>query len=80
MSPLYEYVCQACGRKIEFLRTVAGRDDPAYCPFCDRGVMEPVISLPAKRTDGIYSYAPNIGNPDKHERWQHDIAKKREKP
>ena len=78
MSPLYEYVCQN-GHTTTALRAFRERANPLGCDECG-GIMDPVISLPAKRTDGIYSYAPNIGNPDKHERWQHDIAKKREKP
>lgn len=65
---IYEYRCVVCGNVHEERRKVADRDEPTDCPTC-AGVAERIQSLPAKRTDGIYSYAPNIGNPDKVERF-----------
>jgi len=63
---IYEYECRH-GHRREELRKIADRDARADCQTC----LEPmtrVMSVPAKRTDGIYSYAPNIGDPNTHER------------
>ena len=64
--PIYEYAC-ACGQRREELRALAERCLPLMCHACGAS-MALTPSLPAKRTDGIYSYAPNIGDPDKFER------------
>ena len=64
--PIYEYECPN-GHAAEAMRSVARMDAPILCDECGAGMVR-VMSLPAKRTDGIYSYAPNIGDPDTFER------------
>lgn len=61
MSPLYEYRCGE-GHVTEWLRKYDTRDDAAVCATCDR----PATRIPSAHhaeVDGIYSYAPNVGNP-----------------
>lgn len=67
--PLYVYECESCGAKQETLRAMRKRNVPVECVECS-GRAFAIMTLPAKRTDGIYSYDPNIGNPDKFEKWQ----------
>lgn len=45
--PVYDFTCQDCG-DFRDLRTIAGRDDPAFCPHCE---------APARRL----ILAPNLG-------------------
>lgn len=40
---------------------------PALCPQCAQA-MTLAVSAPHVPVDGIYSYAPNIGSADAHER------------
>ena len=71
--PIYEYVCPA-GHKATQLRAFQERSNPLGCHECGEP-MEYVISLPAKRTDGIYSYAPNIGSASRFERHRDAIKR-----
>lgn len=64
--PMYDFECQSCGDHQERLLPARFRDKGYLCA-CG-GTYRRVVSLPAKRTDGIYSYAPNIGDPDMAER------------
>lgn len=32
--PMYEYTCEHCGAKLELIRRLSQRDDPATCPGC----------------------------------------------
>ena len=66
MSPIYEYRCGE-GHITETIRRVEDRDDELVCDRCQTAAVR-IQSLPAKRTDGIYSYAPNIGSAQKFER------------
>lgn len=75
MSPLYEYRCPECGHQFAKLLKVYERDRPYYCNRCMTQA-ERIMSLPAKRTDGIYSYAPNVGNPTDHDR-KNDLIERR---
>jgi hypothetical protein len=59
------------------IRPIAERDEFAACDRC-LTTMERVMSLPAKRTDGIYSYAPNIGTEEAFERKEAKIKKREE--
>ena len=64
--PIYEYICpHGCTR--EMLRRFDERDSLPICPVHGED-MEWKPSIPAKRTDGIYSYAPNIGSEQAFER------------
>jgi hypothetical protein len=70
MCPLYEYECPT-GHIAETIRHADKRDDPKVC---DCGLsMVRIISRPAGSPDGIYSYAPNIGDPDRFERQRQAI-------
>ena len=64
--PVYEYECGSCQDRQERLLPVRFRDKGYRCA-CG-GTYRRVLSLPAKRTDGIYSYAEDVGNPDTLER------------
>ena len=32
--PIYEYHCDLCQHKYDYMRTLSRRDDPAPCPKC----------------------------------------------
>lgn len=64
--PIYEYHA-TCGCVIEMLRRAENRDDAVYCTEHGK-LMRRTPSLPAKRTDGIYSYAPNFGRAELSEK------------
>lgn len=75
MSPLYEYRCGEGHVTIE-LRSFDERDRVPGCERCG-GTTVRVMSVPAKRTDGIYSYAPNTGSEQKFERQREAIKEGR---
>jgi hypothetical protein len=71
---LYEYRC-AAGHVSEELRRYVARDRAAVCQTCGaRAKRTP--PLPHGQPDGIYSYAPNIGDPSEYER-RHEDARER---
>ncbi len=73
--PLYSYSCDK-GHSTEALRPMAARHDPLDCTEC-KGAMSLRIALTHRSPDGIYSYAPNIGNADTFDRkWEASKAKK----
>jgi putative FmdB family regulatory protein len=76
MSPIYEYRCP-CGHVVERLRPMSDRHLPELCPQC-AGAALLIISATHAPPDGVYSYAPNIGSPDAHDRKQ-EIIRAREK-
>lgn len=47
--PTYEYVC-VCGRRVDILRDVDQRNDPAECPRC-HARMERAVTMPHIRPD-----------------------------
>jgi hypothetical protein len=65
--PIYETKCPA-GHVTEHLRAYARRDDPTTCA-CGLPA-ERIMSIPHCVPDGMYSYAPNVGNADAFERRQ----------
>ena len=69
--PLYEYECPE-GHIREELRRYEDRERPAYCQTCLKR-MERILSAHHQAVDGIYSYAPNVGDQLKHERWEAKI-------
>lgn len=68
--PLYEYEC-ANHHRTERVRKIAERHDPLACACGE--AMTLTISRPHVEPDGVYSYAPNIGDPDRFERQRHAI-------
>ena len=64
--PAYEYKCSA-GHVSLIFRRYENRLDPTPCATCG-GSTEYVFPVPSRQCDGLYSYAPNIGNPKDHER------------
>lgn len=69
--PLYEYRC-ASGHVTEKLRRYLERDRPVVCPECDMEARR-IPSAHHRQPDGIYSYAPNLGDPNRFERQQQAI-------
>jgi len=66
---LYEYVDDA--RHVQtHLRTFARKNDPVVCATCGAAMRAIEISATHVEPDGMYSYAPNIGNADQFERRQ----------
>ncbi len=47
--PLYEYVCQSCGRQFEELASASESDAPRTCPLCGTGTARRVLSAPVVR-------------------------------
>lgn len=78
--PIYEYVCPA-GHRSEELRKYEERDTPLECFECERPdvMMRRHFSAHHKQPDGMYSYAPNIGDPAKFDRNVAGIAKLKER-
>jgi putative FmdB family regulatory protein len=64
--PLYEYRCGE-GHTAERLRKFDARDDATRCERCG-SAMSRVFSAHHAPVDGIYSYAPNLGDPTAFER------------
>ena len=74
--PIYEYACPT-GHLTEKLRKFGERDQAVTCPECG-APMERIFSAHHAPPDGIYSYCPNIGDPERHARRQEQIAKREE--
>jgi putative FmdB family regulatory protein len=49
--PLYEYQCQACGRRFELIRRHSDQD-VERCPHCDQGPVTRLQSAPAFQFKG----------------------------
>ena len=73
--PLYEYRCPN-GHTVERIRSYVERDDPSPCPSCDT-YGERLFPRTHRLPDGMYSYAPNLGDPDAHERKNQTIRDER---
>lgn len=69
--PIYSYRCGK-GHDTEELRQYKARLRATKCESCG-GRAEYIMSAHHQATDGIYSYAPNIGDPAKFERHQKAI-------
>lgn len=63
--PIFEYRCPD-GHVAE--RLVGSSGEAKTMCRCGKPATR-IMSVPAKRTDGIYSHTPNIGDPDKFEEW-----------
>lgn len=66
MSPLYEYKCKQ-GHTTSLIRSYDHRLELVRCPTCG-GATEYQFPLPHALPDGVYSYAPNLGNPEVFEK------------
>lgn len=72
---IYEYRCSS-GHITEKLRKVANRHDPVECECGESASL--IISKTHRQPDGIYSFAPNVGDPNKFERrWENLKQNKR---
>ena len=73
--PIWNYVC-ANGHPSEKIRRFERRDEPMTCTASIEDVdgwvcgatLERTLSPPHVEPDGMYSYAPNLGCPDRFER------------
>lgn len=69
--PLYEYECEACGRRFELIRKFS---DPAVetCPHCQSGPVRRLLSAPAIQFKGsgfyITDYPKQSGETKKPEK------------
>lgn len=70
--PIFEYRCQNAHTH-EVVRSFDRRDQPWPCLDCG----EPMTRLEVSRShippDGVYSYAPNLGDPERFERQREAI-------
>ena len=67
--PIYEYACQN-GCVAEHLRSYDDRDKRVPPCMAHGKRMRRIPSAHHAEVDGIYSYAPNVGSPDRYERQQ----------
>ena len=65
MTPIFEYACTR-GHNVEVIRKYEDRDEPVACTQCGEP-MDRQMSAHHRQPDGIYSYAPNTGDPNRHE-------------
>ena len=72
--PLYVYRCH-CGAESEHLARYEDREADRPCLVCGEPASY-VIAPHHTQPDGIYSYAPNVGDPEKFDR-KHEEAKRR---
>jgi len=57
--PIYEYICESCGKKFDFLQKIS--DPPIeVCPECG-GKMKKLISAPAIKFKGTGWYVTDYG-------------------
>lgn len=69
--PLYDFTCEN-GHAHEVIRSYDRRDEPWPCLTC-AAPMRRVWSAPHVPPDGVYSYAPNVGDPERFERQRQAI-------
>jgi hypothetical protein len=65
--PFYEYTCPDGHRTGPLMRRISARHDPLSCEKC-RKPAELSMSIPHCPPDGVYSYAPNLGDANAFER------------
>lgn len=64
--PIFEYAC-GNGHATETIRSFGRRDEPMTCE-CGLEMKRLEVSRSHVPPDGVYSYAPNIGDPERFER------------
>jgi hypothetical protein len=70
--PLYEYSCEH-GHQHEVIRSYDRRDDAWGCLDCGAPMQRLEVSRSHVPPDGVYSYAPNVGDPERFERQREAI-------
>jgi putative FmdB family regulatory protein len=70
--PIFEYECPEHHRH-EVIRSFANRDTPWGCLTCGGTMSRLEVSVSHVPPDGVYSYAPNIGDPERFERQRQAI-------
>jgi len=43
--PIYEYVCNACGKRFEILRSIKEADSPILCKICQSNKTQRAVSV-----------------------------------
>lgn len=69
--PMWDYTC-ANGHTEEHVRSIPERDAPFACA-CGASMRRVEIARAHVPPDGVYSYAPNIGDPERFERQREAI-------
>jgi hypothetical protein len=70
--PLFEFCCPTCAAHVETIRPIDRRDAPMACS-CGAAMARVEIAASHVPPDGVYSYAPNIGDPERFERQRQAI-------
>jgi hypothetical protein len=69
--PIFEY---SCGQHVhEVIRSYDRRDEPWACLACGAPMSRLEVSRTHVPPDGVYSYAPNTGDPERFERQREAI-------
>jgi putative FmdB family regulatory protein len=82
--PIYEYVCNQCGHKLEALQKMS--DAPLLeCPACEKEALKKIISAPGFRLSGSGWYetdfkSNNQKNLSKGDSAEKDSSSKTDKP
>lgn len=76
--PIYEYKCPDCCEVHSRLRPMKRRKAPVVCPGCGGLHAQLIISRAHVPPDGVYSYAPNVGDPKAFERRAENIKRDKE--
>lgn len=66
MVPIYEYLCEACGRLTEVMQKITDRP-PRQCPECGSRRLAKLVSRTAFQLKGGGWYADLYGTPKKKE-------------
>jgi putative FmdB family regulatory protein len=59
--PLYDYLCESCGKKFEDLRSLAERDN-ARCPVCGKSADKQISGFFTSSSKSKPSAPGNCGN------------------
>jgi putative FmdB family regulatory protein len=62
--PLYEYLCDACGRRFEIIQKFSD-GPPDACRLCGKGPVQRLASSPAIQFKGTGWYVTDYGGKDK---------------
>ena len=74
--PRYDWRCPD-GHVHEMVSSYERRDDPRTCPTCDQPT-ERQFPLSHSPPSGVYSYAPNVGDPHVFEQRREAIKRMKE--
>jgi hypothetical protein len=72
MCPIFEYACED-GHRTETIRPANRRADYLPCAQCGKATTPQFPTRTHCPPDGVYSYAPNIGCPERFERQRQAI-------